>query len=345
MFLLVLAECGVGEPQYSCLQVDSVDQGGYRLSAQQLSLEQLTAVRDSSNVEIEVEYSSMNYKDALAATGHPGVARNFPLVPGIDAAGKVVVSRSDRFREGDTVIVSHAKFGTKCNGGWAQRICVPDDWVYKCPESLSTRQAMTIGTAGFTAAQCVDELIRHGVHPDDGEIVVTGATGGVGIFAVKLLAKLGYSVVASTGKPEQAELLTNCGAARIESREALNDTTDAPLLKAQWAGAVDTVGGNTLATVIRAMKPQGCVTACGLVGGFDLKLTVYPFILRGVTLRGIDSANISYEHRSGLWAKIGGAWRPDDLDQVGHEFGLDQMEDAVQQILNGKIAGRVLVKV
>ena len=335
----------MGEAQYSCLQVDSVEEGGYRLCAEELSLDQLTAVKDAAEVEIAVEYSSMNYKDALAATGHPGVARNFPLVPGIDAAGTVVASRSDRFSVGQSVIVSHAKFGTKCNGGWAERICVPADWVYPCPDSLTTREAMTIGTAGFTAAQCVDELIRHGVQPDDGEIVVTGATGGVGIFAVKLLAKLGYSVVASTGKPDQAELLTRCGAARIESREALNDTTDAPLLKAQWAGAVDTVGGNTLSTVLRATKPQGTVTACGLVGGFGLKMTVYPFILRGVNLQGIDSANISYEYRAGLWAKIGGAWRPDDLDQVGHEFGLGEMQDAVKQILDGRIAGRVLVKV
>ncbi len=295
-------------------------------------------------VRVEVAYSSINYKDALCATGHPGVAKSLPIIPGIDAAGKVVAGGDPDFTSGDLVMVFHAAFGTEVNGGLSQYLDVPKSWVYKIPEPLDARNAMAIGTGGFTAAQCVDELIKHNVTPDKGEIVVSGATGGVGIFAVGILSKLGYSVVASTGKAARQSWLKKFGANRIIDRASLNDASDRPLLGGQWAGAVDTVGGNTLATVIRATQPQGCVTACGLVGGATFDISVYPFILRGITLQGIDTACISREYRSAIWQRIATDWKIDGIEELIIEVDLDGVEEKIQKILAGEIAGRVVVR-
>ena len=325
--------------QTRCLVVSKTD----GIVSRKIDARNMDPVSDDL-VRIKVEYSSINYKDALCANAHPGIARKLPIVPGIDAAGCVISDPSGQFSEGDDVMVFHAEFGTKEDGGLSQIIDVPRSWVYPIPQGLNARDCMIIGTAGFTAAQCVDELIKHSVNPDSGEIVVTGSTGGVGIFAIKLLSKLGYKVTAVTGKQDRISWLERNGASQVVGRSNVNDETDRPLLGGRWAGAVDTVGGNILATILRSTKPQGCVTACGLVAGVDFGISVYPFILRGVTLQGVDTAGISREYRTELWRRLAGEWAFEQLDELVTEVTLDGVEEQIQTILEGKIVGRVIVK-
>ncbi len=296
-------------------------------------------------VTVRISHSSLNYKDALACAGHSGVAKSLPLVPGIDAAGTVIESKDPQFVTGDSVMIFHAKFGTELDGGYSQLARVPADWVYSIPAPLTPVTAMGIGTAGFTAAQCVDQLIRHGVRPDSGPVVVSGSTGGVGIFAVKLLARLGYTVVASTGKSDRASWLRENGAAEVISREDLNDESQRPLLKGRFAGGVDTVGSNTLSTILRSTQIGGCVTACGLAGGADLPISVYPFILRGVALQGVDTANIAPEYRRELWGKLAGDWLLDGLEELNEIVALSELQEKVKQILAGQVAGRTVVEI
>lgn len=296
-------------------------------------------------VLIRVAYSSLNYKDALAATGHPGVARKFPHVPGIDAAGEVVESRSDAFRPGDKVLITGYELGAGRWGGWAEFVRVPAEWVVPLPGGMSLEESMRYGTAGFTAAMSVAALQRHDVSPDAGEVVVTGSTGGVGCIAVQILASMGYRVAAVTGKAERHAWLQQLGAKTILERGDVDVAGGNPLLSARWAGAIDTVGGNTLATLLRTTNIGGCVTACGLVGGADLHLTVYPFILRGVTLAGIDTAWCPRERRLAIWKKLAGEWKLPRLADVSTTVELAQVDDAVRQILAGRVAGRVVVRV
>ncbi len=295
-------------------------------------------------VLIKVAYSSLNYKDALSATGHPGVTRRFPHVPGIDASGTVVESRSDQWSAGDEVLVTSYDLGQNTWGGLAEYIRVPAAWVVKLPSGLSLREAMILGTAGFTAGMGLDALTQHGIAPARGEIVVSGASGGVGSLAVAILAKAGYRVVASTGKSDSHDLLRRLGAAEIIGREQLVDESDKPLLAARWAGAIDTVGGKTLATILRSAQQGACITACGLVGGIELPITVYPFILRGVDLAGIDSAECPRERRLRVWQKLASDWKPGDLEQFVTESNLSQLGGHIQEILKGRVTGRVLVK-
>ena len=296
------------------------------------------------DVVIRVAYSSLNYKDALAATGHPGVVSKFPHVPGIDAAGSVVSSTSDRFAEGDEVLVTGYDLGAGHWGGYAAQVRVPADWVVPLPAGLTLKESMIYGTAGFTAAQSVEAILAHNIDPARGEMVVTGATGGVGSFAVALLAKLGYQVVAATGKPAAHDYLHSLGASRVVSREEVNDTSDRPVLKGKWSSAVDTVGGNTLSTIIRSTAYRGCVAMCGMVGGAELPLTVYPFILRGVSLIGIDSAKCPMDNRLKIWSKLADEWKLDVLDKLAETIDLAGLDERVQAILAGKITGRVLVR-
>ncbi len=308
------------------------------------SLETITASDlPQGDVTVKLLYSSLNYKDALGATGHPGVAMQLPHIPGIDGGGIVVESKDPYFKTGDEVLVFHAKFGTAAFGAYSEYVRVPADWVYPLPAKLRLRTAMIYGTAGFTAAQSIDQLERHGVTPDRGDVLVTGATGGVGTFAVKMLAKLGYQVVAVTGKTDRADWLKANGAREVVARHEMNDTSSRPLLSARWAGAVDTVGGNPLATVLRGTKLHGCVTACGLVAGHELSLTVYPFILRGVTLQGVDSANISYAERTRIWNRLADEFAVDGLDDMTTETNLKGLGPFIDNILNGQVAGRVIV--
>lgn len=295
-------------------------------------------------VLIRVAYSSLNYKDALSATGHPGVTRKFPHVPGIDAAGAVVESRSPDWKRGDEVLVTGYDLGQNTWGGFAEYIRVPAAWVVRRPHALGARESMIFGTAGFTAALSVTALVEHHVEAGS-EVVVTGASGGVGSVAVALLAKAGYRPVASTGKTAAHDLLRRLGATRIISREEVNDASDKPLLAPRWAGAVDTVGGPTLAALVRSATRFGCVTACGLVGGVELPLTVYPFILRGVELIGIDSVECAYARRVQVWQKLAGEWKLDHLDALATEITLDELPPHIEQILHGQSTGRVMVRI
>lgn len=299
----------------------------------------------TGDVLLRVQYSSLNYKDALAATGHPGVARKFPHVPGIDAVGTVVESNSPECRPGDAAIVTSYELGVSRWGGWAEYIRVPAEWVLPLPAGLSPREAMILGTAGLTAAMSAESLAQHGVRPDSGEVVVTGATGGVGSLSVMLLARLGYQVTAVTGKPDWQERLKAWGAAHVVGREEVNDTSGKPLLATRWAGAVDTVGGQTLSTLLRQTNNNGCVCACGLVGGADLSTSVYPFLLRGVTLAGIDSAYCSRERRLALWDRLATDWKIAGLESVATQVSLDEIGTQVPRILAGQIAGRVVVAI
>ena len=299
---------------------------------------------EDRQVLIQINYSSLNYKDALAATGHPGVALSSPLVPGIDAVGSVVDSNSPEFSAGDNVIVAHEDFGTRQDGGWAEYAGVPESWLVKLPESMSAKQAMVLGTAGFTAAQSVEALLNHQIEPDSGPIVVTGATGGVGIVSLCLLSKLGYEVIAVSGKQEHSATLEKLGASQVLSREQMVDDSKSPLLKGMCAGAVDSVGGQMLTTILRSTRRGGCVTACGLVGGANIAMTVYPFILRGVTLQGIDSAGVSQPVRQRIWNKLAGEWQL-DLAEISSVIPFDEVGQAVQTILQGKIFGRTVIQV
>ncbi len=295
------------------------------------------------DVLIRVAYSSLNYKDALACQAHPGVVRSFPHVPGVDCAGTVVESTSPDYRPGDEVLVTGYDFGAGHWGGFAALVRVPAEWVVPLPSGLSARDAMIYGTAGFTAAQCVTAIVDHGIRPERGPVVVTGATGGVGSLAVAILAKLGYEVEAVTGKPEQHDWLRRLGAGKILGRTDVLDETDRPLLSARWAAAIDTVGGQPLATILRSLQHRGCVAACGLVAGAELHTTVYPFILRGVTLVGIDSAKCPRPERLEMWQKLSGPWNIPQLNDIADEITLDELPDRVQKILAGKIVGRTIV--
>lgn len=326
---------------FRCFYVDKDANGTVRAGLTRRPIADLPP----GEVLIQVRYSSLNFKDSLAAAGHPGVARRLPHIPGVDAAGTVVESSSPRYQPGDQVFVTGYEYGSGTWGGWAEFTRVPADWIVAPPTGLSLQEAMMLGTAGFTAAQCVLSLQHHGVRPESGEVVVTGATGGVGILAVKLLAQLGYRVVAVTGKAETAELLQTHGAARTISRDDVNNSSIKPLLPAKWAGGVDTVGGNILATLLRETQHRGCVAACGMVAGTDLPLTVYPFILRGITLDGIDSAQCPHAERLEIWKKLAGPWKVRDLESLITTVSLDEVGDAVAKIARGGIIGRVLVNV
>ena len=295
------------------------------------------------DVLIRVLYSSLNYKDALSAIGNKGVTRNYPHTPGIDAAGLVDESESNEFNPGDEVIVHCYDLGQNTPGGFGQYIRVPEDWIIRLPGGMTLRESMIYGTAGFTAAHCIYKLQEHGVMPGSGEILVTGATGGVGSTAVAMLAKAGYHVVASTGKTDQKDFLKELGAKEIISREDSVDRSGKPLLKGRWSGVVDTVGGDILATALKSTAERGIVTCCGNVAGYELNTNVYPFILRGVELVGIDSATCNMDLRVRIWEKIASDWKIDNLDGITKEVALDELSSNIELILGGKVRGRVLV--
>lgn len=295
------------------------------------------------DVLIRVAYSSLNFKDALATQGHPGVVREFPHVPGIDLAGTVVESMSTAFHPGDEVLVTGYELGAGQWGGYAALARVAAEWVVPLPHGLSLRTAMIYGTAGFTAAQSVHAIVNHGITPSHGQVLVTGATGGVGCLAVAILAKLGYDVAAVTGKSDRANWLRRLGANTVLDRSEVNDDSDRPLLASRWAAAVDTVGGRPLATILRSTHYRALVAACGLVAGLEIPVTVYPFILRGVTLAGIDSAKCPRPERMEMWQKLSGPWRVEQIDELADEATLDELPDRVQKILAGQIVGRTLV--
>jgi len=291
---------------------------------------------------IEVKYSSLNYKDALSASGNKGVTRKYPHTPGIDAAGVVATSSTSQFGAGDQVIVTGFDLGMNTAGGFGQYISVPASWAVKLPQGLTLKESMAYGTAGLTAALCVMRLMAFGLSKDSGEVLVTGATGGVGSVAVGILAKLGFNVVAATGKTDERDFLARLGAKTIISREEANDTSGRPLQKGRWAGVVDAVGGNILATAIKSTKYGGLVAACGNTMSADLAVSVYPFILRGVSLLGVDSVEIPMNTRLRTWQKLAQDWKL-DLSRFVSECALEELSPKIDLILKGGIRGRVVV--
>lgn len=299
----------------------------------------------NGEIVIRVHYSSLNYKDALSATGNKGITRVFPHTPGIDAAGVVEISRNEQFAVGDEVLVTGYDLGMNTCGGYGQYIRVPASWVIKKPEMYSLKECMAIGTAGFTAASAVYKMGLMRLLPEAGPIVVTGATGGVGSMAISILAKAGYEVIAISGKSNALEYVTHLGAARLETREFVDDRSKKALLKPQWAGAVDTVGGNTLATLLKGCRPEGCVVSTGLVASPKLDTTVYPFILNGVNLLGIGSAETPMEVRVTIWEKLATEWNiKDKIPAIAKEVTLDELNTTyIDNILQGKVMGRIVV--
>jgi putative YhdH/YhfP family quinone oxidoreductase len=299
----------------------------------------------SGEVLIRVAYSGVNYKDGLATIPNGSVARKYPLIPGIDLAGSVVESSDNRFREGDEVIVTSYDLGVSHHGGFSEYARVPADWVVPVPRGLNLKEAMILGTAGFTAALSVYKLELNGLTPAKGPVLVTGATGGVGSMAICMLSNLGYTIAASTGKESEYDYLRSLGASEILSREAVSPADGKPLEKERWAGSVDSVGGNTLAYLTRTTKTDCGIASLGVTGGPNLTTTVFPFILRGVMLLGINSATAPMDLRRDLWQRLASDLKPRDLEGlVNREASLDDIPEVTATILKGGIRGRVLVK-
>ena len=298
----------------------------------------------AGDVTVRVEYSSLNFKDALAVTGRGAIVKNWPLIPGIDLAGIVEHSTDPAWTPGDRVVVNGWGIGESHWGGFAQRARLSAGWLLRLPDAYTTRQAMAIGTAGYTAALCVMALQRHGIQPGDGELLVTGAAGGVGSVAVTLLAGLGFSITASTGRPQEAEYLKALGAAQIIDRDALS-APGKPLQKERWAGVVDAVGSHTLANACAATRWNGAVAACGLAQGADFPGSVLPFILRGVTLYGINCVFVDNERRTEAWALLARHLSGAMLERLTTEIGLSEVIVKSTELLEGRLRGRTVVDV
>ena len=303
------------------------------------SLEELP----KGDVLIRVKYSSLNYKDALSAIGNRGVTKNYPHTPGVDAAGVVEESTAAEFQPGDEVIVTGYDLGMNTSGGYGEYIRVPAGWLVRRPENLSLRESMAYGTAGFTGSLSVFKLIGNGVIPDQGDILVSGAPGGVGSIALSILAKLGYQVVAVNGLVDEKDYLMSLGAKEVISIDEATDKSGKPLLKARWAGAIDTLGGDILATTIKSVKYGGTVTCCGNAASPELPLNVYPFILRGISLMGIDSVNCPVDIRREIWQKLSSEWKLEHLDRISTEISLKELDREIDLILKGKHKGRAIV--
>lgn len=323
-------------PAYQATKTDD----GQSISLTELTEDDLM----EGDVTVKIEYSALNYKDGLAMTNSAPIIRQYPLIPGIDFAGTVLSSQNDRFSEGDRVVLNGFGVGESHSGGFAGVARVNSDWLVPLPDSLSTRQAMAIGTAGYTAMLCILALEQHGIKPADGKILVTGASGGVGSVAVAILSKLGYSVTATTGRMQESDYLKQLGATDIIDRHEYSAKAR-PLGKELWAGAVDVAGGNTLANVLSQISRGGAVSACGLAESMELPTTVAPFILRGVTLYGIDSVMCPMERRLIAWQRLDTDLDKDLLESLSSEIGFDELPDAAAAILKGQVRGRTIVRI
>jgi NADPH2:quinone reductase len=325
---------------YQALRIHNDDQG-YRAVLEELSLRE----PGPGEVLVRVSHSSINFKDALAGTGRGKILRTFPLVGGVDAAGRVERSSDDRYREGDAVIATGWGMSFDRDGGYAEYLCVPGDWLVPCPAGLDPRSAMILGTAGFTAALAVHRMQVNGQRPELGPVLVTGATGGVGSIAVDLLNRLGYAVAAVSGKSDLHDWLRSLGATRILGRDELPGG-DRPLEQAVWGGAVDNVGGDMLARITRTVQPWGNIASIGLAGGHELRTTVMPFILRGVSLLGCNSVDVPLPLRRELWSRLADGWRPLHLDDIHTATEtLETLPEAFERLLGGGSHGRVLVEI
>ena len=295
------------------------------------------------SVSIEVCYSSVNYKDALSASGSKAVTREYPHVPGIDAAGTVLASTDSNFAVGDEVVVTGYDLGMNTAGGFGQQVTVPGGWVTKLPVGLSLRDSMVLGTAGLTAGLCVNKLLLNGITPEAGKVLVTGATGGVGIIACALLVKLGFEVVASTGKLAETAKLTALGVSEVISREAFSEENPRPMLKESYAAAVDVAGGTTLVNVIKSLSYGGSVAACGLVDSPALSATVLPFILRGVNLLGVDSVELPLDQKQQIWNQFANEWALTDIDSLAETIVLAELPAVLAKVLAGGAVGRYVL--
>lgn len=300
---------------------------------------------DAGNVTIRVAYSSVNYKDALAATGAGKIIRRFPCVGGIDLSGTVIESGDARFKPGDLVIATSFDIGVAHHGGYAEMARVPGDWVVPLPSSLSLYDAMALGTAGFTAALAIVRMEENGLHPGKGPVIVTGATGGVGSLAVDMLAKIGYHVVALTGKESEADYLRSLGASEVMLRQSLDLSKIRPLDRARWAGAVDNLGGDVLAWIASTMEQGGTIASIGLAASMSLNTTVAPFILRGVSLLGVDSGYIREPYRSGVWQRLASDLRPPHLAAMSRRIPFDDLPATFGEYIAGRAKGRVVVEI
>jgi acrylyl-CoA reductase (NADPH) len=324
---------------FKAYQVSEVEEKVFKGALVDRQIEDLP----EGDVVIEVHYSSINYKDALSASGNRGVTRTYPHTPGIDAAGIVTSSSSDDFKVGDQVVVVGYDLGMNTSGGFGQFIRVPADWVINLPKSMSLKESMILGTAGFTAALCIEKLLQNGVEPSHGPVLVTGATGGVGIVAVSLLSKLGFSVTASTSKESAHELLKDLGATELMDRSELSEETAKPMHREQWAAAVDVVGGSTLFNVVKSLKYGGSVAACGLVQSPIFQASVLPFILRGVNLLGIDSVFLPIETKRRVWEKLGDQWKLENLEALCTEIEFSNLDLSLATVLKGEATGRFVL--
>ncbi len=316
------------------------DDKGYRAELGQLEESALPA----GDVRVRVQYSTLNYKDGLAITGKGPVVRSFPMVPGIDFAGEVLESTSPEFKVGDAVLLNGWGVGEGHWGGLAQQARVKADWLIPLPKGFTAKQALAIGTAGYTAMLCVMALQKHGVKPADGEVLVTGAAGGVGSFAIALLSKLGFTVVASSGRPQEAEYLRSLGATEVIDRSSLSEPGK-PLARERWAAVVDSVGSHTLVNACAATKSEGAVAACGLAQGMDFPGTVAPFILRGVTLYGINSVTVPKAKRIAAYEQLSALVDLKTLDAIFHEISLGEAIQYADALMKGNVRGRVIVDV
>jgi acrylyl-CoA reductase (NADPH) len=326
---------------FKALVVNKDDEGKTSAAVQQISLDDLP----QGDVVVAVDFSTVNYKDGLCIGPGGGLVRNYPHVPGIDLAGTVETSNDPRYQPGDKVVLTGWRVGEVHWGGYAQKARVKGDWLVPLPAGLTTRQAMAVGTAGFTAMLAVMALEDHGLTPGSGPVLVTGAAGGVGSVATAILAKLGHEVAAVTGRPEAADYLTSLGATQIVARDQINETTKRPLEAETWAGCVDAVGGPMLARALGQMKYGASVAAVGLAGGANLPATVIPFLLRGVNLLGIDSVMQPYDNRVRAWERIAADLPMDKLEAMIHPATLSDLAKLGADILKGQVQGRVVVEV
>ncbi|WP_321313491.1 YhdH/YhfP family quinone oxidoreductase [Halarcobacter sp.] len=297
---------------------------------------------EENEVLIKATYSSLNYKDALSSIGNPGVTRVFPHITGIDVAGTIEESKSDLFKTGDKVLVTGYDLGMNTNGGHSEYVKVPESWVVKIPSGLSDKEIMTYGTAGLTAALSVNELLNNGIKA--GEVLVTGATGGVGSLAVAILSKLGFNVTAISGKEEKIDFLKSLGAKEVILRKEFDVENKRPMGSEKYDAVVDTVGGNILAEALKIIKYDGVATCCGLTSSFELNTNVFPFILRGVRLIGIDSVECKLDKKAAAWEKLANEFNVDVLDDLTTEINLEEIQEAYNNLLSGKSVGRYLVK-
>ena len=327
---------------FKSLLITETPQGKFERSIVEKSIDDLPP----GDVLIRVHYSALNYKDGLSATGHKGITKKFPHTPGIEAAGVVESSAVPQFKKGNPVFITGYDLGMNTSGAYADYIRVPADWILHKPGMLSCKDCMTIGTAGFTAAYALHKMELMGQTPDYGPIVVTGATGGVGSLSVAILAKAGYEVIAVSGKKDATDYLKYLGAARVESRDFLNDTLGKPLSRTMWAGAIDTVSGTMLTTLLKRCKRDGNIVATGLLSSIHFSTTIYPFILNGVNLLGIGAGQTPMALRIKLWSKLVNEWNVNDkLSAIAQEIGLEELKDTyIDAILSGKTKGRLVVK-